>query len=73
MVQYRSGVTDSPSSSKEKRITEFLEAAASLHFLLKTSCITDDDAIRKVLGKIPHTDESYIRDVLKRMKSEGLL
>ena len=52
---------------------KFLEAAASLHFLLKTSRITDDDAIRRIVSKMPDTDESYIRDVLKRMKSEELL
>ena len=53
--------------------TKFLEAAASLHFLLKTRRITDDEAVGKVTGKMPNTSEAYVRKVLVHIRSEGLL
>ena len=52
----------------------FLEAAASLHFLLNTSQTTsDNDAIRKVAKKMPDANESYVRNVLSQIKQEGLV
>lgn len=52
---------------------KFLEAAASLHFLLNTSKITYYDAIKEVADKMPDTDKTYVGEVRGQMKSEGLL
>lgn len=53
--------------------TDFLEAAASLHFLLKTQKISEDKAVNKVVKKMPDTNEQYLKDVLKDMKLEELI
>ena len=52
---------------------KFLEAAASLHFLLKTRRVNDDEAVSKVGAKMPGADTRYLRRVLDRIKLEGLL
>ena len=52
---------------------KFLEAAASLHFLLKTRRIGDDGAVKRVTKKMPGTEEQYVRNVLAQMRLEGLL
>ncbi len=58
---------------KKENDANFLEAAASLHFLLKTRHIVDDDAVRKVARKMPDADELYVKDVLEQIRREELL
>lgn len=58
---------------KKENDADFLEAAASLHFLKKTRDISDGDAVEKVAKKMPNADESYVRNVLGQITREGLL
>lgn len=47
--------------------TKFLEAAASLHYLLKTGYL-QNDAVEKVIEKMPDVDEQYLNDVLTKLR-----
>lgn len=53
--------------------TNFLEAAASLHFLIRIRQLTDDDAVSMVAEKMPGVDASYVKGVLDCVRAEGLL
>ena len=57
----------------KERNTRFLEAAASLHFLLKTQQISEEKAVDRVIKKMPDADERSVREVLKEMRTEDLV
>lgn len=59
--------------SKRENDVKFLEAAASLHFLSKTSRLSYKDAIERVVKKMSNVDKSYVGNVLDTLKTEGLL
>ena len=54
--------------------TQFLEAAASLHYQLAVNPDAGvDEAVRVVADKMPHANEAYVRDIFSMLEKEKLV
>ncbi len=61
------------SITKHESNEEFLEIAASMHYLRKTCTLTNDEIIEKVAKKQPDFTEKRCREIWKEMEKWNLL